>query len=76
MDKQKRQITQAKVARKVGLTPGYFNHILRKRCPCPPRLAPKLEKVTNIPKSVWVWGSKKDLAAAWDNFVSLFKEAA
>jgi hypothetical protein len=76
MDKVKGRITQVKIARAAGIEPGYFNHILHKRCPCPPRLAPKLEKITNIPRATWVWGSKKELLAAWENFVSFFKEAA
>ena len=63
-----KQFTQRYVAKKVNVRADFLNHILNDRCPCPPALAPKLEKVTGIDRKIWVWGSKKEKRAAWLRF--------
>lgn len=68
MEPCSRPLTQKKVAESVSIGPDFFNHILNDRCSCPPSLALKLETVTSIDRSVWVWGTKKEKRAAWLKF--------
>jgi hypothetical protein len=65
--------TQKETASAAGIGPAYFNHILHRRCACPPKLAIVLENVTGIDRTVWVWGERKELAKAWSKFA---REAA
>jgi len=60
--------TQKETAKAAGIGPAYFNHILHRRCACPPKLAIILEEVTGIERAMWVWGEKEELDAAWNKF--------
>ncbi len=63
------KVTQRSVAESAGIKAYFLNHILHARKPCPPSLAPKLEKLTGIDRRVWVWGSREKKQAAWDQFI-------
>jgi len=64
------KVTQRSVAREAGIKAYFLNHILKSRRQCPSALAPKLEKLTGIDRTVWVWGSKEEKREAWNNFIS------
>jgi plasmid maintenance system antidote protein VapI len=68
MKPSNRPLTQRKVSKIVKIKPDFFNHILKGRCPCPPQLAVKLEKVTAIDRRIWVWGTKEEKRTAWLSF--------
>lgn len=63
-----RPLAQRKVSKIIKIKPDFFNHIIKGRCPCPPRLAVKLEKVTGIDRRIWVWGTKDEKQEAWLSF--------
>ena len=65
MKPNRKPLTQRKVAELVDIRPDFFNHILTGRCPCPPSVALKLEKVTGIDRGIWVWGTPKEKRTAW-----------
>ncbi len=62
------KITQRIVAQRASIGPYFLNHILNSRKPCPPYLAVKLEKITEIDRTVWGWGSREEKRAAWSKF--------
>jgi plasmid maintenance system antidote protein VapI len=64
-----KKVTQRSTAEKIGIKGYFLNHILNSRRPCPPPLALKLEKVTGIDRTVWVWGTKEEKRTAWEAFL-------
>ncbi len=64
-----KKVTQRSVAESAGIKAYFLNHILHARKPCPPSLAPKLEKLTGIDRRVWVWGSREKKQVAWNQFI-------
>lgn len=51
--------TQSEIAKKAGTSPKYFNDVLSGRCRAGVKLAKRLEAVTGIDKSIWVFEPKR-----------------
>lgn len=70
MSTTKGRITQKQVALEAEITPGFFNHILKGRRPCPRMVALRLESVTGIGRNTWVWGSPEEMQKALAAFLT------
>lgn len=57
----KKKITKKKIAIMANIGPDFFSHILGGRRRCPPLVAVRLEEVTGIDRSVWVWESPEEI---------------
>jgi plasmid maintenance system antidote protein VapI len=60
----KKKITQKEIAKLANIGPDFLSHIIRGRRRCPPRVALRLEEVTGINRSIWVWSTSHELRAA------------
>ena len=69
MTTKKKHTTQKAIAAQVGIGPDFLSHIIRGRKSCPRYLAPKLEAVTNIEKSVWMWPKPDELRQKVHDFI-------
>lgn len=66
---KKKHTTQKEIAAQVGIGPDFFSHIIRGRKPCPRNLAPKLEAVTGIERTVWMWPEPDELRMKVHEFI-------
>ncbi len=66
---KKRHTTQKAIADQVGIRPDFLSHIVRGRKPCPRELAPKLEAVTGIERTVWMWPEPDELRQKVHDFI-------
>ena len=66
---KKKRTTQKAIAAQVGIGPDFFSHIVRGRKHCPRNLAPKLEAITGIEKSVWMWPEPDELRLKVHDFI-------
>ena len=64
MKTTKKKITQKEIARLAQIGPDFLSHIIGGRRPYPPKVAIRLEAVTGIDKSLWVWGDPLELRTA------------
>lgn len=55
------------VAKRAKVTPRYLDYLLSGERNASPRMALRLESVTGIPKSVWVFGTPAERQKAWEN---------
>ena len=66
---KKKHTTQKAIADQVGIGPDFLSHIVRGRRPCPRGLAPKLEAVTGIDRTVWMWPEPDELRQKIHKFI-------
>ena len=64
---KKENITQTKVAKKIGITQSYFSKIINGRCRPHYQTAKRLEKALGIPLIVWMEGTAKEIQKALDD---------
>lgn len=69
MKPNKKKITKKEIARLAQIKPDFLSHILRGRRPCPRTVAVRLEKVTQISRVIWVWGTPKEIREAVENYI-------
>lgn len=65
----KKKTTQKEIARQADISPDFLSHIIRGRRPCPPPVAVRLEEVTKIDKSTWVWGTPEQIRKAVEDYI-------
>jgi plasmid maintenance system antidote protein VapI len=65
----RKQIKQQQIARRAQIRPDFLSHILHGRRPCPKGVALRLEAVTGIDRSVWIWGSPEEMRQAIAKFM-------
>lgn len=65
----KKKITQKEIAKLAKISPDFLSHIIRGRSKCPPAVAVRLEEVTDISKTVWVWGTSEEIRTAVEQYV-------
>jgi plasmid maintenance system antidote protein VapI len=65
----KKKTTKKKIAIMANIGPDFFSHILRGRRRCPPLVAVRLEEVTGINRSVWVWESPEEIRKNVEQFI-------
>ena len=65
----KKEITQKEIAKMVGIGPDFLCHILRGRCPCPIKVAERLEEIIGEDRKTWVWGSFEQKRQAIEKFM-------
>jgi plasmid maintenance system antidote protein VapI len=70
MKPTKKKITQKEIARQAEIGPDFFSHIIRGRRPCPPSVAVRLEEVTKIDRTTWVWGTSEEIRKAVEDYIS------
>jgi plasmid maintenance system antidote protein VapI len=66
---KKKRTTQKAIAAQVGIGPDFLSHIIRGRKSCPRDLAPKLEAITDIEKSIWMWPEPDELRVKVHDFI-------
>ncbi|MBA3006958.1 MAG: hypothetical protein FP810_10345 [Desulfocapsa sp.] len=65
----KKKTTKKKIAMMANIGPDFFSHIIRGRRRCPPSVAVRLEEVTGIDRSVWVWESPEEIRKTVEQFI-------
>lgn len=69
MKPNQKRVTQKEIARQAKIGPDFFSHILRGRRPCPRSVAVRLEEVTQIDRTTWVWGTPEELRKAVEDYI-------
>lgn len=60
----KKKTTQKEIANMANIGPDFLSHIIRGRRRCPRDVAVRLEKVTGIDRTTWVWGTSLEIRLA------------
>ena len=60
---------------KVDISSRHFSYLLNGDRNATPSTAIQIERVTGIPKELWVFGSALERKAAWENFLELQKDS-
>lgn len=60
----KKKTTQKEIAKMANIGPDFLSHIIRGRRPCPRDVAVRLEEVTGISRTIWVWGTSLQIRLA------------
>lgn len=68
METYKKKTTQKDIARAANIGQDFLSHIVRGRRRCPPMVAIRLEHITGINRSIWVWGTSKEIRSAIEQF--------
>ncbi|MGB3211844.1 MAG: hypothetical protein WBB19_14160 [Desulforhopalus sp.] len=69
MSTTKKKITKKKIAQLAKIGPDFFSHIIHGRRRCPPPVATRLEVVTGISRSTWVWGEPEEIRQAVEKYI-------
>lgn len=72
----KTKITQRSIAIKAKIEPGTLCNYLQGERNARPAIAIRLEQLTGIDKSIWIFGTKRERLRAWSNFIDEHKENA
>jgi len=70
METNYKKVTQRVIAQSAQISPDFLSHIIRGRRHCPPRVALRLEKVTGISRTVWVWGTPEEISQAVHQYIA------
>jgi len=69
MNTQKKNTTKKKIAIAAQIGPDFFYQILHGKRRCPPMVAVRLQEVTGIDRSVWVWESPEEIRKNVEQFI-------
>ena len=64
MSANKKKTTQKEIAKMANIGPDFLSHIIRGRRRCPRDVAVRLEEVTGINRTIWVWGTSLQIRLA------------
>ena len=65
----KMKITQRSIAIKAKIEPGTLCNYLHGERNARPEIAKRLEKITGIDRSMWIFGTRKERLDAWSSFL-------
>lgn len=61
-------MNKLELSKKVGITQRHLEYLIKAERNASPLVATRLEKVTGVPRELWVFGTPAQRRAAWKKF--------